>query len=97
MATTSQIKTALDNISAEIRSARDLLKVCQTRTDSAHAALVAIPTKFSAELAAIDGLGNDPFEAVAKDEKAKMATEFTALRDKALTAKQALAALDFDS
>jgi hypothetical protein len=82
MATTSEVKAGLDDISQMIRTARQAFAQSKARIQSSRNDLANIPTTFSDVLTTIDGYaGSDAFEALAKDEKAKLATEFVALRD----------------
>lgn len=98
MATTSEIKAGLDDIAAEIRTERQALRSAQARVNASLAALQGLPTKYAGLIAEIDGFDaqtSDVFERLAKAEKAKLVTEFTALRGKTNAANTALQAIDF--
>ena len=98
MATPSEVKAGLDDIAATIRTERQALKNCAARVSVALANLNAIPTTFAALIAEIDGYTpTGAFETLAQDEKAKLQTEFTSLKNKAQTAKTGLDAIDFST
>ena len=81
MATTSEVKAGMDDISTSIRNCRQMYAQAKSRIQAAHNELNAIPTTFADVLATIDGyVGSDAFEALSKDEKAKLTTEFLAVR-----------------
>ena len=84
MATTSEVKAGLDDIAVSIRNSRKAFEQSKARIQAAHSELVAIPTTFSDVIGTIDAFSaatTNAFEMVAKAEKAKLATEFVALRD----------------
>ena len=82
MATTSEVKAGLDEIAQRIRSTRKNYGLAKDAIVKARDGLVAIPTQYDAVIAAINGYaGVDAFEALSKDELAKLTTEFIALRD----------------
>ena len=80
MATTSEVKAALDDISQSIKTERQAMKNAKERISSGSGNLNLIPTTFSDALATINSYGtDDAFEALCKAELAKMTTEFVAL------------------
>jgi len=82
MATTSEVKAGLDDISQMIRTARQAFAQSKARIQASRNDLANIPTTFSDVLATIDGYaGSDTFETLTQDEKAKLSTEFVALRN----------------
>jgi predicted nucleic acid-binding Zn-ribbon protein len=82
MATASEVKAGLDDIATSIRNSRQALAQSKARIQSARNELANIPTTFADIIAEIDGYsGADAFEQLAQAEKAKLAAEFTALRD----------------
>lgn len=81
MATPSEVKTALDDISRGIVMARSTAEEAKERFGNASAALNDIPTRYADEIATIQAYGtSDPFEAHAKAELDKLTTEFVALK-----------------
>jgi hypothetical protein len=87
MATSSEVKAALDDISQSIRTERQSLKNAKARIATAQNNLNSIPTVFSDALATIGAytpVGD--FESLAQDELSKMTTEFIALRNDAALA-----------
>lgn len=81
MATSSEVKAALDDISQSIRTERQALKNAKARIATAQNNLNAIPTIFSDALTTIgDFTPTGDFESLAKDELAKMTSEFLALK-----------------
>lgn len=96
MATYSEMKTGLDEISGLIRTSRTVLTKAKANGTSASEALAAIPTVYAAVITAIDAIPantTNAAEMLLKAEKAKLATEFTALKAKA----DAIAAVDLNS
>jgi hypothetical protein len=96
MATPSQVKAGLDAIADLISGQRAVMEKVKSNAVGASAALGAIPTNFADVIATIDAYAansTDYFERLAKAEKAKMATEFTALKADA----DAVAALDLNN
>jgi len=80
MATTSEVKAGLDEISAMIKASRQRLVSSKLMIKTQETNLNAIPTRFSDVLGTVNGYGTaDAFEAVCKAELAKMTTEFLAL------------------
>jgi hypothetical protein len=83
MASASQVKAGLDDITSIIRNQRAAMEKVKSNAGLASAALGAIPTNYADELATIDAYAansTDYFERLAKAEKAKLAAEFTALK-----------------
>ena len=81
MATTSEVKAGLDDISQMIRAIRASYTKAKAQIVVGYTQLNAIPTTFSDVLTTINAyVGTDPFEANAKDEKAKLTTEFQSLK-----------------
>ena len=81
MATTSQIKTQLDRISAVIEQAKVDRANGKAQIARAQSQLAAIPTSYADLIATINAFTpTGAFETLAKDEKAKLQTEFVALQ-----------------
>ena len=81
MATTSEVKAALDDIAQTIKTERQAFASAKARIQAGSGNLAAIPTVFADVIADIDGYTpTGAFETLAKDEKGKLATEFTALK-----------------
>ena len=81
MATSSQVKTALDDIAGIISIQRAVLEKAIQNASAASAVLAAIPTTYVDVIATINAFGTtDAFENLAKAEKAKLQAEFTALK-----------------
>ena len=81
MATISEVKASLDNIAQTIVTERQAFASAKARIQAASGNLAAIPTVFADTILEIDGYTpTGAFETLAKDEKAKLATEFVALR-----------------
>lgn len=81
MATTSQVKADLDSIGQIISGAQRTLDNCKAQLLAARNQLNGLPASYSDTLGTINAyvpLG--AFETLAKDEKAKLQTEFLALR-----------------
>jgi hypothetical protein len=94
MATTSQVKSGLDDISAVIRNGRQAAAQVKARITALEAELGAVPTTFADLLATVNAYTpSDAFETLSKAELAKLTTEFVALKAAALTAKNALASI----
>ena len=96
MATASEIKAGLDDIASRIRDARAVMMKVKSNAQGASDSLNAILTDFADVIATIDAIPantTDNFERLVKAEKAKLATEFTALKGKADT----VAAIDLNS
>jgi len=82
MATVSEVKAGLDDISTVIRNADKAFARSKAAIQGARNELANIPTVFSEVIAEIDGYApSGAFETLAKDEKEKMQAEFIALRD----------------
>lgn len=80
MATSSEVKTGLDAISAVIANARKTVLKAQTDTFGAVDALNSLPSQFADVINTINAYGTaDAFEALSKAELAKLTTEFLAL------------------
>lgn len=96
MATASEMKAGLDDIASIIRAQRDNMKGVKTAAQGASTELANITVKYADVIATIDAIPagtTDNFERVVKAEKAKLASEFTALKAKA----DAIAAVDLAS
>jgi hypothetical protein len=96
MASYSEMKTGLDDISGIIRDNRAVLVKAKSNGSLASTELASIPTDFAAVIAAIDAIPantTNTAEMLLKAEKAKLATEFTALKAKA----DAIAAVDLSA
>ena len=80
MATSSEVKAALDDIAQSIRTERQAMKNAKARIATGQSNLNLIPTVFTDALATINAYTpTGDFESLAKDELAKMTTEFVAL------------------
>lgn len=96
MATASEVKAGLDDIATKIRNVRQKAAQAKAAITAGDAELADIPTTFADLIATIDAYGtSDTFEALSKAEKAKLQSEFSALRSKTASAKAAIAAIDF--
>ena len=96
MATEEQVQAGLLDISTEIRTERQALVTSKARIATAEANLNAIPTKYADIIATIDAYTpTGPVETERQDLKARLASTFTALKAKATTATNGLAAIDF--
>jgi hypothetical protein len=87
----SNVKAALDDIAQSIRTERQAMANAKARIATGQNNLNALPTTFSeaiAEITAYEGI--DAFEALSKDELAKLTDEFIALVGDAGTAVTAL-------
>lgn len=96
MATYSEMKNGLDAVSARIVENRQTLTKAKQNGQMASAALAAIPADFADVIASIDAIPantTNAAEMLLKAEKAKLATEFTALKTKA----DAIAAVDLNT
>jgi len=81
MATTSEIKAGLDEISGKIKTVRERFEAAKNGIIASSTALGAITTAHSDVLTTIDAFTpTGAFETLAKDEKAKLQTEFVALK-----------------
>jgi hypothetical protein len=80
MATISEVKAGLDDIATAIRTERQAVINADQRKVDAKSNLELLATVHAATIAEINGYsGNDPFEALSKDELAKLIAEFQAL------------------
>ena len=80
MATASEVKAGLDEISAMIKASRQRSKSSKDMITTQKTNLDAIPTRFSDVIETINKYGKeDAFEALCKAELAKMTAEFLAL------------------
>lgn len=73
-------KASLDDIAEAIRVETKAYKNAAARIATGYNNLNAIPTDHAAAIAEIQALGDDPAEAVAKDELVKLTAEFITLR-----------------
>ena len=81
MATISEVKQGLDEIAASIRAVTKRYADAKVSIQAGSEALGNIPTKYADVIAEINGYTpTGAFETLAKDEKAKLQTEFTALK-----------------
>ena len=84
MATTSEVKSGLNRIAELIEGQRAVVAKAKSNAQTASEALAAIPADYADVIATIDAfVGGNAFEDLSKDEKAKLATEFTALKAEA--------------
>ncbi len=80
MATTTQVKFALDEVSGKIVNARKRMENAKSVFDIEVAVLSNIVTQYNDVIVTIQGYGTeDPWEAYQKAEFAKIVTEFQAL------------------
>lgn len=81
MSTTSEVKAVLDSIATIIAGSAQKQAQAKAALLAARNQLVAIPTQYAGVVTTIDGYApSGAFETLAKDEKARLQTEFTALR-----------------
>ena len=81
MATISEVKQGLDAVAEKIASARNRFEASKVAIQNNSSTLGQIPTAHSDVLTTIDGYApSGAFETLAKDEKAKLQTEFVALK-----------------
>lgn len=84
MASTSEVKSGLNEVAQIIADQRAVLAKAQQNAANASAALAAISTDYSDVAATINAYGTtNAFEALSKAEFAKLQTEFTALKSAA--------------
>lgn len=84
MATTSEVKTGLDQIAAVIAAQRAVVNKAKQNAQAASDALAAIPVDFADVAGTIDGYTpSDDFESLAIAEKARLITEYQALKAEA--------------
>lgn len=94
MATSSQVKTTLDEIAMIIREQRAVMEKVKSNAALASTALGDLPTVYADVVATIQAYGTtNAFEALAKAELAKLAAEYTALKADADT----VAAIDLNN
>lgn len=81
MATYTEVKRSLDDIAQIINTERQAFANSKARIQAASANLAAIPTQYADVIATIDAYsGATAAEALSKDERSKLAAEFTALK-----------------
>ena len=81
MATSSEVKTGLDDIAKAIRTARQSMLVVKSSGATVSTDLAGLATAYAAVIATINGYStSDAFESVSKAELAKLTAEFTALK-----------------
>lgn len=81
MATYSEVKSGLDDISAAIRAAKEAYDRAKVHIQGASDSLGNIPTTYSDVITEVNGYTpTGAFETLAKDEKAKLQAEFQALK-----------------
>lgn len=86
MATTSEVKTGLDQIALAIRNQRSAIKGAIQTAAVAEAALAGLATTFADVIATVSGYdASDAFEATAKAEFDRLVVEYTALTGVART------------
>ena len=81
MATSSEVKAGLDAIAKDIATQRAVLQKAIDNATGASAVLGSLVTTYSGVKTTIDGYTpTGAFETLAKDELAKLTTEFQALK-----------------
>ena len=81
MATTSEVKAGLDAIADKIAAVRTRFASAKSSIEGGSATLGAIPTDYADVIATINAYTpTGAFETLAQDEKAKLQTEFVALK-----------------
>jgi hypothetical protein len=86
MATSSQVKAALDAVAEAIAKNRERMVGVKATATEVSVALGELPTLYADVVTTVNGYGTtNAFEALAKAELAKLATEYTALKDDADT------------
>lgn len=81
MATTSEVKKALDEFAKAIDTERRAYANAKARIETASSNLAALPSIFSDVITTIDNYApSGAFETLSKDEKDKLGSEFMALR-----------------
>lgn len=94
MATTSEVKKALDDIASIISNERKACTAAKNRLSVAITNLTAIPSTFSGVIAEINGYTpTGAFETLAKDEAAKLTTEYQGLKAAAEDAESDLSSI----
>lgn len=82
MATPSEVKDGMNGIAQLIAGARQQRDRAKAQLLTARNQLANIPTQFADVIATINGYApTGAFETLAKDERAKLATEFTSLKN----------------
>ena len=91
MSTSSEVKSGLDAVAANIAGNRDKLAACVDTAGQVSVDLANLPTAFADVVATIQAYTpTGAFETLAKDELAKLTAEFAALKADA----DAIAAVD---
>jgi len=81
MTTTSEVKSALDSVARSIRVHRDIVKKAISNAALSSVALSDLATEHAGMISTIQAYtGADSFETLAKDELARLTTEFLALK-----------------
>ena len=81
MAEYSEVKAALDDIAVQIANARLVRARCLSQLSAASAVLGNLPTQYADVVTTINAYGTtNAAENFAKEEKAKLQTEFLALK-----------------
>jgi len=81
MATTTEVKRALEDIASITVTERQAYASAKARIQTASNNLQLITTQYAGVIAEIDGYTpTGAFETLAQDEKARLATEFSALK-----------------
>lgn len=81
---TSQVKSGFDQIAIDIANQRSVIAGAKEQLEGAVAVLNAIPSNYTDMVAEVNGyVPTGAFETLAKDELAKLTTEFQTLRDAA--------------
>jgi len=81
MATVTEVKKGLDDMATIIVAERQAFALAKARISNASGNLGLIPTQYADVLATIDAYTpTGAFETLAQDEKAKLTTEFQALK-----------------
>jgi hypothetical protein len=92
MATISQVKAGLDEIAQIVRTARTQLTQSKLQVAAIEAQLNNIPATYADVLATINGFApTGAYQTLAKDELAKLTTEFQALKSATTATKTDLA------
>lgn len=94
MATSSEVKAGLDDISATIRQLRFEMKRCKVSVTNTKTALTNLPTQYADVVATVQAFGTtNAFEALSKAELTKLTAEYQALLAAVTQAETDLAAL----
>ena len=90
----SSVKSNLDEVARVIVASRRILGTAKENIAKEETKLNSIGSTYSEMINEINGyVGDDAFEAVCKDELAKLTTEFQALKDEATIAKNSLSTI----